>query len=66
MLSKYSNFKNLLNLFFFFKDILADGEDFENGSEVYEAIGEVLHEISEKSEEDIRYLLNLISCVIHI
>ncbi|XP_077283765.1 ATP-binding cassette sub-family F member 3 [Arctopsyche grandis] len=34
--------------------ILADGEDFENGNEVYEAIGAVLHEMSEKSEDDIR------------
>lgn len=40
--------------------ILADGEDFENGNEVYEAIGAVLHEMSEKSEDDIRFVLKFV------
>uniref|UniRef100_A0A6M2DKN6 ATP-binding cassette sub-family F member 3 n=1 Tax=Xenopsylla cheopis TaxID=163159 RepID=A0A6M2DKN6_XENCH len=35
--------------------VLENGaEDFEDSDEIYEAIGEVLHEISEKTEDDIR------------
>ena len=30
-------------------------DDFEDGNEVYEAIGEILHEVAEKSENELRY-----------
>lgn len=29
-------------------------DDFEDGDEVYEAIGEVLHEVAEKTENEVR------------
>lgn len=44
--------------FYIILGVLENGaEDFQDGEEVYEAIGEVLQEISnEKSEDDIRYV----------
>lgn len=41
---------------FLFTDILHNGADeFEDGNEIYEAIGEILHEVSaNKSEDDIK------------
>lgn len=29
-------------------------DDFEDGDEIYEAIGEVLHEVADKSENEVR------------
>lgn len=49
------NFK--IHNFLHILDVLKSGaDDFENSDEVYEAIGEILHEVSDKSEEDIRQL----------
>lgn len=37
------------------KDILdSSKDDFEDGDEVYEAIGQVLHEVADKSENEVR------------
>lgn len=39
-----------------FTGVLDAGDDFQNSNEVYEAIGEVLHEVaSDKGEDEIRY-----------
>lgn len=38
-----------------YKDILdSSKDDFEDGDEVYEAIGQVLHEVADKSENEVR------------
>jgi ATP-binding cassette subfamily F protein 3 len=46
----------LLIFYYFFLGILENGaEDFENGNEIYEAIGEILHEVAaNKTEDDIK------------
>lgn len=46
----------IVNNISLFLGVLENGaDDFEDSDEIYEAIGEVLHEISEKTEDDIRY-----------
>ena len=42
-------------IFFFNLGILESSkDDFEDANEVYEAIGEVLHEVEQKSENEVR------------
>ena len=41
-----------MKMFIFYAGVLAGGEDFQNSNDVYEAIGEVLHDVAVDKEED--------------
>ncbi|XP_020291422.1 ATP-binding cassette sub-family F member 3 isoform X1 [Pseudomyrmex gracilis] len=45
------------DLYQYVKDILdSSKDDFEDGDEIYEAIGQVLHEVADKSENEVRQI----------
>lgn len=46
---------SMYNVLVYCKGILdSSKDDFEDGDEIYEAIGQVLHEVADKSENEVR------------
>lgn len=53
-----NNNKDCLSILFNYEGILESSkDDFEDGDEVYEAIGQVLHEVADKSENEVRSVI---------